>query len=216
VNYQFTTKGLQGRFKKSAVSARDDRKGLGYGILDPSGRFEPRRSSTHYPYLDPDPYEDLDPEEEELQVMMRKKTTPPMSHDPMSHKSTDPFYFVAGNTKLSDCFYRPDDVLSEVDVASKSMSPVSSHYKGTKHGAAGGSPGAAFPYRVGNYKRTGTHYGFSHAPKLVTIFDDDVEDLTDEELEDVRKFTVRDFIDDEENYNLIKHAPARHEKVETQ
>ena len=209
---KFTSKGLQGRFREAAVSGRDDRKGLGYGILAPSGRFEPRKFSSHYPYLDPDPYGDLDPEEEELQVMMRKKVPPAMRHDPMSHKSTDPFYFAAGNTKLSDCFYNPDDVLSEVDVAAKSMSPVPSHYKGTKHGAAG----AAFPSGVGNYKRTGTHYGFSHAPKLDTIFDDDIEDLTDEEIEDIRKFTVRDFVDDEENYNLIKHAYAGREKVETQ
>ena len=64
MNYQFSKKGLQGRFRKAAVSGQDDRKGLGYGVLEPTGRFKPRKSSSYYPYLDPDPYHYLDNEEE--------------------------------------------------------------------------------------------------------------------------------------------------------
>ena len=179
---------MQGRFRKSAIKGNDDRKGLGYGVLEPTGRFEPRKSSSHYPYIDPDAYHDLDAEDEETQIAVRKKTSPATKLDPMSHKSTDPFYFAAGNTKIADCFYRPDIVLNEVEVAAKSMSPVPSHYKSSKP-ASGIPPDGAFPYGRGPYhaglKRTGSKYGFSRAPKLVTIFDDDVDDLSNDEIEDI-------------------------------
>lgn len=210
---------MQGRFRKAAVSGQDDRKGLGYGVLEPTGRFKPRKSSSYYPYLDPDPYHYLDNEEEETQIAMRKKSPSAMRLDPMSHKSTDPFYFAAGNTKLSDCFSRPDTVLSEVEVVSKSMASVPSHYKSSKQ-ASGVPPAGAFPYGRGPYhaglKRTGSNYGFSHAPKLVTIFDSDIDELSNDEIEDIRKFNIIDFVDDEENYNLIKHAHTRHHKVKAQ
>ena len=78
MNYQFSKKGLQGRFRKAAVSGHDDRKGLGYGVLEPTGRFKPRKSSSYYPYIDPDPYHDLDNEEEETQIAVRKKSSPAM------------------------------------------------------------------------------------------------------------------------------------------
>ena len=217
MNYEFSKKGLQGRFRKSSVKGNDDRKGLGYGVLEPSGRFEPRKSASHYPYIDPDPYHSLDNEDEETQVAMRKKLSPAVKSDPGAHKSADPFYFAAGNTKLSDCFNRPDIILNEVEVVATSMSSVPSHYKSSK--AAAGVPPVGVnnlsrgPYHAG-LKRTGSKYGFSHAPKLVTIFDDDIDDLSSDDIDDVRKFNIKDFIDDEMNYNLIKHSHARHQKVD--
>jgi len=188
------------------VRSHDDKKGLGYGVLEPSGRFEPRTYSTFYPYLDPDPYDDLEPATEEEQKGVRKKVPPLVRNDSMAGNSADSFYFVAGNTKLSDCFARPDNILSEVDVAAKSMSPVPSAYKNTKGASASiGRSGSSFPFSVGNYKRTGTQYGYSRAPKIASIYDADIDDLSDDEIDSVRNFNLKDFIDDEKTYNLIKH-----------
>jgi hypothetical protein len=175
------------------VEAGDSRSDLGYGTVNP--RFQlPRSLNSNYPYTDDDPMVGIDVEiDDESISAVGKKSLDYSPTDHLSVNSTDPFYFVAGNTKLSDCFWRADRVLQEIAAFSDSMSsiPQLSSRKGTSLSGFG----AAFPYPGGggtNYRRTGTLQGWSKSPPPLKITDDDDLEALDKEgdtytLEDIAK-----------------------------
>jgi len=156
--------------------------GKGYGLA--TDRFhKSRKQNSNFPYNDKDEYSleyDDEPDEEALNSIGRKILNYKVS-DFLSSKSANQFYFVAGNTKLSDCFYRIDKVLLEVEALGYSMSPIPS--SGTKRMGSGGS---SF-IKSGNYKRTGTKRGYFSPPPPV-VFADEHEQEETEEI-----YTIKDF-----------------------
>ena len=136
----------------------------GYGKLNPDKQLA-RQQNAVFPYLTPDQYdlEDVDdPEEDEA---LRQKSVTFITNDPYAGSAINPFYFVGGNTKLSDCFERPDDVLAEIGVMQTSMNTTPHIYKG--RGPSG--KGAAVYAKTGNFKRTGSKRGYTSPPPLPKI-----------------------------------------------
>ncbi len=109
----------------TASGPQDSRHDLGYGKSF-NDKHKQRMSNGNFPYSDPDPFSELEytEEDQELSQSVADKMYVPKTNDPGDASKTDPFYFVAGNTKLSDCFSRVDDVLLEVEVAKNSLSPT--------------------------------------------------------------------------------------------
>lgn len=91
----------------STQSAPNDRNGLGYGVLKPSGRWEPRQSGDNFPYRDEpekiDPIELETAEEIDNYNRINNKFLAYISKsDFYAAAGTNPFSFVNGNTKLSE------------------------------------------------------------------------------------------------------------------
>ena len=177
-------------YTHTIVGARDARTGLGYGALKPKYQL-PRSRNTSYPYQDPDLYEDEeDPEEEDVDAL-RSKSLNYLAGDSLAGAKTDPLYFVGGNTKLSDCFWRPERILEEIADFGDSMSPVPQAYKNKGPSLTGYGP--AFPYQGGggsNYLRIGSLRGWSEQPPPPQIsleLEDDEEETEREHI-----YTLRD------------------------
>lgn len=142
----------------SAVKSNyDDKKGLGYGVLEP--RFhKPLHQNDNYPYSDPDTHEDIEDQidVDDLDSFVAKTNLGYHITDFMSNKKNNPFYFVAGNTKLGESF------------AKNSMVPIPDLYKG-RQVALGGSTsahvhiGSSYPSRGANDISYGTKHGYSKA-----------------------------------------------------
>lgn len=172
-------------------SYHDDRKGLGYGQV--KNRFhKPRRSGSAYPYK-VDDFDDEGFEDEDSAAAIDRKVPDVYVTDYGAAGGTDPFYFAAGNVKLSDAFFRTSSVIEEMVTFSDSMSPIPHKYKGKGPGTASSSSGASFPPGVGSYKRTGSKRGYFSTPplpKTVAVDEYDDEIAADEEiytLEDLAK-----------------------------
>jgi len=162
----------------------DDRKGLGYGQIK-NIRHKPRKANNSYPYRDPDVDDLEDFSDPESEKAVASKTLKVFKTDPLDYKSADSFYYVAGNTKLSDCFERIDSVLKEVNALSDSMFTVPDMYKSKKKTNLGRS-GASFPSGISSYKRTGSKRGyFSSPPRLKNDDDSREEDKPIENLSDL-------------------------------
>lgn len=165
----------------------DDRKGLGYGQV--KDRFhKPRMSGAEYPYK-VDHFDDEDFEDEESEAALNTKMPTVYKTDFGAAAGTDPFYFAAGNVKLSDAFFRTEQLIEAMTTFSNSMSPAPQIYKSKKN-SLGRASGASFPSGVGSSKKTGSRRGFSAAPplpKLVAVLD--YEDDTGEEEE---VYTLKD------------------------
>ena len=165
-------------------SAHDSRIGLGYGIST-NKLHKPRSMGKIYPYIELHDFEDY--EDEETESAIRSKIDYPIKTDTYAAAGTDRFYYAAGNTKLSDCFERPDKVLREIHALGDSMSPLNLKQKKTAFGRAAGS---SFPSGTGNYKRTGTKRGYFSSPPKLKFHDyydffDDEEDIPIENLKDL-------------------------------
>ena len=144
----------------------DTNKGLGYGVLEPTGFNSPRKAPEYFPYLDPDQYaeDDFSPDgvlsNDELDAFVAKINRGYLPSDFMA--TSDPFYFVAANTPLN-----VHESIAQADSTDSDPPP----YHGRKHGPLFRA-GAAFPYPGGggtNYKRTGTVSGYSHSPPPLAI-----------------------------------------------
>lgn len=165
----------------------DDRKGLGYGQV--KDRFhKPRRSGAEYPYK-VDHFDDEGFDDEESDEAIDVKIPTVYRTDFGAAAGTDPFYFAAGNVKLSDAFFRTGRLIEAMITFSDSMSPAPYVYK-SKSNSAGRASGSSFPSGVGSSKKTGSRRGFSAAPPLPKVvaaldYQDDIED--DEEL-----YTLKD------------------------
>tara|TARA_Y100000592_G_C5462508_1_gene314768 strand:+ start:162 stop:770 length:609 start_codon:yes stop_codon:yes gene_type:complete len=164
-----------------AANGHDDNKGLGYGQIK-NVHHKPRKANNSYPYREPD-HEDLeDFSDKDSEKAVASKTLKVFKTDPLDYKSADSFYYVAGNTKLSDCFERIDSVLEEVHAMGDSMYSVPHAYKAKKKTNLGSS-GASFPSGVGSYRRTGTKKGYFSSPPRLKIDDDNREE--DESIENL-------------------------------
>ena len=168
-----------------SIGGRDARTGLGYGILEPKFQL-PRQSGGQFPYSEPDDVPDADIDDETLAAVGKKSP----NYEPTdSYAQANPFYFVGGNTKLSDCFWRIDKVLNEVAASTNSMTAIPGYYKGM--GPSLGGSGAAFPSggsAGGNAKRTGSTQGWSHAPPETEL----EANAADEETNLDSIFTLKD------------------------
>ena len=144
----------------------DDRKGLGYGQIQ--NKFhKPRKSAAAYPYMIDD-FDDEGFDDEESVLAIKQKNPDLYVTDFGAAAGTDPFYFAAGNVKLSDAYFRTEALIEEMKTFSDSMSPAPHKYKGKGPGL-GRASGSSFPSGVGSYKRTGSRRGFSSAPPLPKI-----------------------------------------------
>jgi len=176
--------------KTPAVKANyDDKKGLGYGVLEP--RFhKPRQQNGSYPYEDPDSHEDIEDQVDvdNLDAFVAKTNLGYHITDFMSNRKNDPFYFAAGNTKLGEA------------IAKNSMVPIPDLYKG-RQVALGGSTsahvhvGSSYPSRGANDISYGTKHGYSSAPPPLGMSHEDVsaytlEDILDKEDDSVNKLRV--------------------------
>jgi len=169
-------------------SRPDDRAGLGYGQLNP--RFHKDRQAVNsFPYREDDDYKDEDVADIpiELQDKLRKVIGGYLASDYLAMKGTDPFYYAAGNSKLSD------------SVTGTSMSPMPGLYK--KRMQAGGGTNTPKAYSPGSLQQTGSTIGFSH-PHVSLGPDRDIYysdiDNEDEELPLKRvRMVIRKMLEDE-------------------
>lgn len=167
------------------VDARGD---LGYGRVKP--RFHISRSrGQSYPYTEPDPHEveleELEDDEETLDAIAQKTMTFTQM-DPFAINKSNPFYYGAGNLKLSDCFWRTDRVLEEVHAMGTSMSPIPQLHRGPRVSFGPSLTGDSHTQYLtpGNFRRTGSELGWSHAPPPNSPDDDDTGERV-ESLEDL-------------------------------
>ena len=169
---------------ESFFSRYDSRNDLGYGRN--SNKFhKPRSLSGNYPYQEESDYDsDTDWEDEESRTAIDSKSPSHKKSDPFSKKSTNPFYFVAGNTKLSDCFSRPDDVLAEIHAMANSLVPFPAMNK-NRTNFSGGSRVASSAISGQTGKLRGSKKGFSSSPpeikydKIVNDEDEVIFNLED-------------------------------------
>jgi len=170
----------------------------GYGKLNPDKQL-PRQQNSDFPYSTPDQYDLSDVEDVEEDEAIRKKSVPFMTNDPYAGAAANPFYFVGGNTKLSDCFDRPDDVLAEIGVMASSMNTVPHIYKGRGPSGKGATTWAT----TGNFKRTGSKRGYTSPPPPSKI----AVQLDSERNQDDGEPEVKDF----DHAYEIMHSTQRSE-----
>lgn len=188
----FTSVGSKPHDNWTVSGARDAKTGLGYGVLDPKKQL-PRQLGNQFPY-----YEQEDSANEEnidtdsMIALQKKYQTDYRPSDFFNAAGKDPFYFVGGNTKLSDCFWRIDKVLQEVATFSDSMISVPDLYKKAGPGLSNSGPAFVYPGGGGsNFKRTGTTRGWSHSPPESWLqADQSAEEDQKEEI-----FTLKDLAD---------------------
>jgi len=187
--------------KTSAVKANyDDKKGLGYGVLEP--RFhKQQQQNSNYPYLDPDHHDQIEDQidNDDVDAFVAKTNLGYHITDFMSGKKNNPFYFVAGNTKLGEA------------IAKNSMVPIPDLYKG-RQVALGGSTsahvhvGSSYPSRGANDISYGTKHGYSSAPPPSNMRQDELpaytlEDILDQDEDPVIKLRtlIRNIHAEQEN-----------------
>lgn len=179
----------------------DDRKGLGYGILEPQ-YHNPRSQNSSYPYRDPDQHAETEEQidDDDLDAFVTKINAGYQVTDFFSGNKNNPFYFVAGNTNLS-----------EIATATSSISPIPDLYRGREVALGGTSPGyvhigSSFPSRTLGKVNHGTKHGFSRAPmptnvRGISLPVYDAEDATsrDEDVLLYLKMLIKDIHDEQES-----------------
>jgi len=172
---------IRGTYRDHSPVFHDTRRGLGYGLSVPSGRFDARPMQDSFPYRDPDSFdEELDDEElDDIDhKILSKLNTNVFATDSLASAGTDHFYYVAGNTKLAE----------NIPVAKNSMVPIPGLYKGGVTGPAVGGFGTSTAYTPNSAKKTGTKQGYFSPPPPVAI----------PKGYEVITFNLRDMIDDDE------------------
>ena len=163
--------------------AKDARKDLGYGRSDANFHF-PRAKIASFPYnnLEADSSdvgaEELSREDEELvRDIVRITMSDPMPTDSLIRRSIDRNAFVSGNQPIGE------------SPSGKSMVPFPKMY--SKRIQVGGGVNQPFAIRPGQYPRTGTTRGWSHAPLPI---EDDIEFSEIEDGEPLELVKVRNMI----------------------
>lgn len=140
----------------------DDRKGLGYGQLEPTYHV-PKVMHDEFPYIAPDEHEFegevIDPAD--LDAFVQKTNMGYHITDFMSDRKNDPNYFVAGNDKLKEA------------VMKNNLVPKPNLYRGMD-GVFGGTTGsaqvnAAIPSRTSGEVHTGDTVGWASPPRPVDM-----------------------------------------------
>jgi len=174
-------------FNTLALDAMADK---GYGNF---GNFQKDRSrASKFPYIEkPEDTPDDNVEDEVKNKVKKRIGIPAGKTDFHADLGTDKFYFVAGNTKLRDCFENPGIVLEKVVSYARMFSPVPALNKGRKVGG-----GVSFANGVGNFRGIGMKAGWSTAPP-----DFDESYLEKHEEED-NNLSIDDYVykKDAENY----------------
>jgi hypothetical protein len=141
----------------------------------------PRINNTNYPYTDDDNADPIDAEvDDDVKHIIKNKTNSVTTiNDPLASLGSDKFYFVAGNTKLRDCFENPGIILKEIISYARMFNPVPALNKGKKVGGGSSFPGTS----VGGSHGIGMTAGFASKPPA---FDDVYLEKykEDDELED--------------------------------
>jgi len=172
-----------------AINGQDARTNAGYGTT--KAKFQNQRSmGGDFPYVTPsEDVSDIDVDEESLAAVGDKNP----SYQPTdigADAKVQQFYFAAGNTKLSDCIWRPQKILTEIAAYANSMTPFPDMYHGRDMGL--GETGSAYPSVAaagGNFQRTGTTHGWASAPDPIENAQD-LEQSSDDDiftLEDIAK-----------------------------
>jgi hypothetical protein len=145
----------------------DQRNDLGYGI-NKNKNFNPRSMGNCYPFdCDEEDLSEIEIDEESIDSIL-SKTLKFKKNDFYKKKSNNPFYFAAGNTKLSDCFWKTDKVLLEINALGDSMSPIT--MKGVGSGLTSAS--TKYPHGSEHYFRPGAKAGwYSPAPESELFWD---------------------------------------------
>ena len=154
-------------------SHADSRNDLGYGRS--SLQFsKPRSSGQEFPYIK---VELLDAEVDEEDIeMVSDKMRVPRDYDPSAY--ADPFYYVAGNTKLSEMR------------ASTSISPFPSLYS-KRDGHIGSKTGPYQSHQYG-FKQDGLEVDTSMDWASYSRNEENEEDIYN--LEDVAEKTLREYV----------------------
>jgi len=170
----------------TAYTPYDDRKGSGYGTTDPQFDITYQKGSQ-YPYTEPpDDLDDVDsPFEEEpdsLDRFVRMVNLGVFRNDPSRRQDRASF---VSNQRIripeSGIAMRKGDSLH----GTISPIPKKTLYKSFDGPAVGGSSSNT-AFNPGTYKRTGTQFGTSRAPKwLGSEEDDPSEDMSAYTLEDI-------------------------------
>jgi len=149
----------------------NSRTGLGYGQIV-SKFHKPKQQSSQYPYQEEDDAEvDVSDIPIDIQSKIRKIVNSYLANDFLAINGTDPFYYVAGNTKLGE--------LASV----QGLSPIPGLYKNRIQ--VGGGANSPKAYSPGSLQQTGSTIGYSHphrsvgADNEISFFDlGDDEDLS--------------------------------------
>tara|TARA_Y100000034_G_C6790117_1_gene353704 strand:+ start:141 stop:803 length:663 start_codon:yes stop_codon:yes gene_type:complete len=191
INEQKAKIDQRGTYRQRGSLFPDDRKGLGYGVVYPTGFNEPRKAGSAYPYVEPDSYEDLEYDlafdEDELDRFVKKINMGYRTVDSLAKNKTDPFYRVAGNTPglggVAEAGMHP--------VAKNSLVPFPGWSKKVQAVSGGYTTKPAYDERPA--LRTGTEQGYANRPP-------DPIELPDDEI---KAYTLQDILDDDE-LSLLK------------
>ena len=160
----------------------DDRKGLGYGQLEPTFHV-PKMAHDEFPYITPDEHEDVPGtiDSEDLDAFVQKINMGHHITDFMSDRKNDPDYFVAGNTSLGESTLK------------NSLVPLPTLYKNID-GVFGGTSSAAqtnaaVPSRTSGKRLTGDTVGWASPPPPIEHPDNNnpafsLDDIPSEEERD--------------------------------
>ena len=151
----------RGTYRNRTYLFPDERRGLGYGQVNPTGFNAPRMAQSQYPYSAPDTYiedeDDIVFDEDEMDRFVKKINMGYKAVDSLNAKSADPFYFVAGNTTglggVSE---------SGMQVAKNSLVPFPGWSKKIQAVSGGFTTQKAYDERP--VKQTGTLQGYAHRP----------------------------------------------------
>ena len=151
---------------------KDARTGSGYGVLKTKHHF-PRPKGSSFPYTEESEEIDVDVgiSDVDIEQILKKIATPFKSSDPLIGRSIDHSSYAGGNARVA---------IGEA--SGKSLVPYPGMYK--KRIQVGGGVNSPKLISPGQYNRTGTYRGWSHAPVPLEISDDQE---SDEALEKVRE-----------------------------
>lgn len=159
--------------------SHNSRTDSGYGVS--KEKFHsPRAKAKSFPYIVDSEDEDveLDIPEDLLNKIVNRIATPYKSSDPLIRRSIDKNTFANGNRYVA---------IGEA--SGKSLVPFPGMYK--KRLQVGGGVNSPKLVEPGQYNRTGTYRGWSHAPVPLDSAQDRKEDLTPDE-EGLQR--VKDFV----------------------
>lgn len=187
--HQEKRKALLGELKgppATAYTPYDDKKGGGYGTIDPKFDITYQKGSI-YPYVEPPPEDESteDPFEGDhlaLDKFVRMVNLGVLRNDPSRRQDRASF---VSNQKIRI----PESSISmrKGDSLHGTMSPIpKSTLYGTFDGPALGGTSTNVSFNPGTFKRTGTQYGTSRAPLYLGSEDFDTEEeMTAYTLEDI-------------------------------
>ena len=179
----------------------DDRKGLGYGVLEPQyhiARPDVDQHGGRFPYSEPDPYpaddEDIGMDVEELDAFVTKLNLDTSTYDPLPGRSRDRFYYFGANTTAPALAGEAKKMIVNPTLASPIPSSVL--YPHGFDAALGGGTTMPIPFAGPTdgfrtlSRPTGTKQGIASSPAHTPVgeeeFDEPIHQLQDIPEDDER------------------------------